>query len=138
MTAYRSRAVLALRIHCPIADATYRALTAGDASAIERDPVAARLLAIVRDDSPLGDFGLYRAVVELAPGWEIFRPGADAQPTLGSADADTASPTAILTLYIPEDAPVERRDAAIAAILAAHPWEIPVVELTPTRLLLRA
>jgi hypothetical protein len=41
------------------------------------------MLAIVRGDNPLGDFGLYRGVVELHPGWENFEPTAGATPTLG-------------------------------------------------------
>ena len=85
----------------------------------------------------LGDFGVYQSVMELAPGWEVFTPSADATPTLGSAGATTTSPTVILKTYVAAEADRETVDAALAAIMAAHPWETPVVELTdatlPTR-----
>ncbi|WP_448663382.1 hypothetical protein ACG3SL_01530 [Sphingomonas sp. CJ20] len=127
----------ALRVHCPIEAATLAGLLAGRTACIEADPVLAAMLAIVRSDTPLGDFGAYRSVVELAPGWELFTPGADAVPTLGKAGSGAVSPTAILTLYIPGDAPAEALAHAIDAIMTAHPWEVPVIELRETMLVTR-
>lgn len=113
-------------------------VAAGDFAAIAPDCALARIIAIVREDGPLGDFGIYRSVIELAAGWELFTPGADASPTLGSAEAHTASPTAILTLYIPQGSADEAVSCAISAIMDAHPWEVPVIEMTATSLLMRA
>lgn len=131
------RPARALRIYCPVAAATLHALVAGDLATVERDPVLAAMLAIVRAENPLGDFGLYRAVVSLAPGWELFVPAPDARPTLGAADTPTASPTVILTLYLPADAPQTAVAAAVDAVVAAHPWETPVIEFADVQLVTR-
>lgn len=96
------------------------------------------MLAIVQDHGVLGDFGSYRSVVELATGWELFTPGPDAKPALGMAETSTASPTAILTLHIPSDTAEDAVSAALSAIVAAHPWEVPVIEITPSSLVTRA
>lgn len=135
--AYCVRAVKALRVFCPIEAYTLRAMLSGDASAMERDPTLSRLLNVIRSASPLGDFGIYKSVVEIAPGWELFSPADDAEPTLGEVGSTTRSPTAILIIYLPMDASREAVDNAIGALLAAHPWEIPVVELSETSLVTR-
>lgn len=135
---YDFRPARALRIHCPVAEPVLARLLAGDRQALEDDPALAAMLAIVRGDNPLGDFGLYRGVMELAPGWELFTPTATARPTAGAADENAVSSTVILTVHLPHDAPQDRIDAAIGAILRAHPWEVPVIELTETRLVTRA
>lgn len=137
MTGFRMRRVKRLRVHCPMAPGSWQRLLSGDGAALAEDPVVAAMLAIARDGTPLGDFGLYRGVVELSPGWEMFTPSADARPTLGSAAAETLSPTLILTFHIAEDADPVAVDAAVARILAAHPWEVPVIEWDETRIVLR-
>lgn len=129
----RRRAV-AVKIHCPIQPETLAAMFAGDNSALERDPAASAILAVIRDDNPLGDFGLYNCVCEIAPGWESFLPGAGASPTLGTAGTRSLSPTAILTTYADADADLA---LALAALMAAHPWEVPVIELSDVDLLVR-
>lgn len=126
-----------VRIHCPVAAETLAALLAGDGAAIERDPVLSAMLAIIRDHPALGDFGLYDGVAEVTPGWETFAPGPAATPTLGHSGATTISPTVTLTTWITEGAGQAALDAALAALLAAHPWEVPVIELTESRLVLR-
>lgn len=130
------RKVQRLRIYCPVAASTLSRLMAGES--VEDDPALSAMLAIVRGDNPLGDFGLYRGVVELHPGWENFEPTAGATPTLGAAGARSLSPTVILTIHIPDDAPQQAVDQTLDAIMAAHPWEVPVIELDETRLLIRA
>ncbi|MBF9150576.1 hypothetical protein [Novosphingobium jiangmenense] len=129
----RRRAV-AVKIHCPIASQTLAALLKGDNDALERDPAAGAILAVIRDDNPLGDFGLYKGVCEIAPGWESFQPGPDATPTLGTSGARSLSSTAILTTYAYAGADIAE---ALAALMAAHPWEVPVIELSEVELLVR-
>ncbi|MGZ3377589.1 MAG: hypothetical protein ACXU8S_13425 [Phenylobacterium sp.] len=131
------RTVNALRIYCPLEAKTLAALLRGETAALEQDATLSKMLAIVRRDSPLGDFGAYRSVVEISPGWELFRPGADARPTVGQAGTNTASPTAILTIYSPKDAPQQAVADALDALLEAHPWEVPVVETYETQLVCR-
>lgn len=137
VTPHQSRAVTALKIHCPVDEATFHLLSAGDIATIDPDCALARIIEIVRSDNPLGDFGLYKAVFELSTGREVFTPAADANPTLGTAGEPIASPTAILTVYIPDDVPQAAVSTALDAILAAHPWEVPVIEVRKTELLLR-
>ncbi|WP_322964523.1 hypothetical protein [Sphingomonas fuzhouensis] len=123
-----------IRVYCPVAPATLTALLAGDPGAVERDQTAAALLAILRTP-PLGDFGRYREVVELAIGYEGFRPGDGAVPTLGTVGQASWSPTVILTAIYDAGADV---DALTEALLAVHPWDVPVITLSePYRLLVR-
>ena len=137
-TSLTSRPVRILRIYCPVAAGTVAAMTRGEAATMERDPTLAAMLAIIRDDTPLGDFGLYRSVVELSPGCELFTPGPGARPTLGTANVDQASPTAILTIHIDADIPDERLAPILDRLLAAHPWEVPVIEMTRGEMLTRS
>jgi hypothetical protein len=140
MTATRlqSRRARAIRIHCPIEESSLRAFLVGDGGAIERDPAAGRVLAIIRASNPLGDFGLYEGVVEIGAGFESFVPTAAARPAMGASGSATLSPTAILTTFVAEDAPADAVEAALAQILDAHPWEVPVIESYWTELLERA
>ena len=135
MTAYRT--ARAVRIHVPVAPETLAAMLGGESAAMERDPVLSAMLAIVRAQPALGDFGLYNGVAEIALGWETFTPGPDAVPTLGAADETTFSPTVTVTTWLRDEAAQADVDAALAALMAAHPWEVPVIEVTESRLLLR-
>ncbi len=129
-----SRWVRDIRVYCPVAPATLAALMAGEAIAVEDDPTAATLLAILRTP-PLGDFGRYREVVELALGYEGFRPGEGAVPTLGALGQASWSPTVILTAIYDAEADIS---ALADALLAAHPWDVPVIAVSePYRLLVR-
>lgn len=128
------RAVTQIRIHCPVASETLAALMAGDLEAIERDPTSAAMLAIIRADNPLGDFGLYQGVFETAFGLEGFIPAVGARPTLGAAGAATLSPTVTITTYAAAEADPAAVNAAIEALVHAHPWEIPVIEVAQVEL----
>lgn len=126
------RQVITLRIHCPVSPATFAALSAGRGDALEADTFAAPVLAAIRA-AGLGNFGRYTGVVEAALGIEIFTPGAGAQPTLGQAGVTSHSPTVILTTWA--EAGSATLDFALTAIKAAHPWEVPVIEMSETRLI---
>ena len=130
------RRVRRLRVFCPVAADTLSRLMTG--AAVEDDPALGAMLAIVRGDNPLGDFGLYRGVVELQPGWESFMPTGEARPTVGAAGERSLSPTVILTIHIPYDASEAEVNRALDAIIAAHPWEVPVIEIDEVQLLVRA
>ncbi|MGO4169363.1 hypothetical protein [Novosphingobium sp. PhB55] len=126
------REALLVRIHVPVSPETFRAMLAGDVAAGERDPVLAAILAVVRADNPLGDFGLYKGVAEIGLGWESFQPGPDARPALGEAAMTSLSPTVILSLHAPCSEEDPEFLEAMDRIMAAHPWEIPVIEIAPT------
>ena len=132
-----SKKALRVSVHVPVGADTLAALLAGDRMALEADPVMARMLAILRAPGALGDFGMYHGVAEIGLGWETFAPSPAARPTLGSAGEVEHSPTVTLTTWIPADAPAAAIDAALAALMEAHPWEVPVIEVLETRLLLR-
>ncbi|UYY76391.1 hypothetical protein [Sphingomonas sp. R1] len=132
----RTRPVEILTLHVPVAAETLRSLATGDHACIDGEPALSAILAIVREANPLGDFGVYRSVVELGLGWELFTPAGSARPTLGVADTESRSPTVILRIHLPaEDRALA--DAAITRILAAHPWETPVIERSTADLLIR-
>lgn len=137
-TGYRVREARMLRIYCPVERQTIIALAGGDASAMERDPTLAKMLRILRADGPLGDFGIYKSVAEIVAGWEIFRPETGAQPAFGEPGQPAASPTVILTTYFPYDASAHAVDRCLEAIMLAHPWETPVIELRDASLLERS
>ena len=130
----RLRLVRAVRIHCPIAPETFAALAKGQLGVIETDPVAAAILAMIRQDNELGDFGLYRNVFEISLGLEGFTPTPAASPTLGAADANTLSPTAVITTYVAAEVPDARLSALLAELAGRHPWQIPVIEIGEVRL----
>lgn len=124
------RAAHKIRIHCPILRETYAALCEGNLTALESDPVAMKMLAIIRGRNPLGDFDLYRGVFELSLGIEGFTPTDRAQPTAGESDRAELLPTVIITTYV--DAAAARSEVAsvIEDLVRAHPWEVPVIELS--------
>ena len=134
---YVTRAARALRVFCPVEPDTLTALFAGDVSAMEGDTHLAEMVRIIRSGSALGDFGIYKSVIEISPGWELFTSGPDAAPTMGESGSSSTSPTAILTIYIAQEAPSDLVDRGVAAILKAHPWEVPIVEMSETSLLVR-
>lgn len=121
------RRVVTLRVYCPVTPETFAALAAGQGAALETDAMVAPVLAAMRK-AGLGDFGSYRGVFEAALGIEVFTPTAAASPVLGVAGETSHSPTLILTSWA--DADSAGLEAAIAAIAAAHPWEVPVIEMS--------
>ena len=128
----------AIRLAWPVSSAVLLRLQSGDMAALDCEDGLAALYAILDADNPLGDFGSYQAVAEVTPGWEIFRPGADAKPTRGTTGQREVSSSLMVTIHIPGEVPRAEVDAAIARVLAAHPWEIPVVELSEVALAARA
>jgi len=134
------RPVRRVIIRCPVSADTFAALTRGDATALESDPWAAGTLAVIRTHPVLGDFGLYRGVFEAAPGIEGFTPTAGATPVAGAPGRNTLSHAVTITTYLAAGADQSLAQAALDALLAAHPWETPVIELDsePCQLLSRA
>ncbi len=132
------RKVWAIRLAWPVSTEVLRRLYAGDMAALDCADGLASLYAVLDGDNPLGDFGAYQAVAEVTPGWELFRPGAGAKPTRGTVGQREVSPSLMITIHIPGhnpghnpgETPQAEVDAAIARLLAAHPWEIPVIEVS--------
>ena len=133
----KMREVTVVRVHVPVAPETLAAMLAGDGSAGERDPVLSQVLGVIRADNPLGDFGLYRGVAEIGLGWETFQPGTDASPALGKAGEQSLSPTVTVTVHTPCTPDDPAFIAATGALLAVHPWEVPVIEIARVKLAVR-
>lgn len=115
-----------VRVHCPVSANLLVRLQAGEAAALEDDPVLAGVVAVIRGSDVLGAIGPYRGVFELGFGLESFVPGADAVPTTGRAGEAEVVPTVVVKTYAAEGADIA---AALAAIVAVHPWEVPVIEV---------
>jgi hypothetical protein len=123
------RSARKIRIHCPIELNTLVELLKGNLAAIEGDPVAAKMLAVIRARNPLGDFDVYQGVFEISFGVEGFTATERATPTAGQRGAATLSPTAIITTYSDAAADDGAVTAALDELVRAHPWETPVIEV---------
>jgi hypothetical protein len=131
------RQVRVLRLSWPVDPITLAALQGGRAEALEADPSFARLLAALRADNPLGDFGLYQAVAEVSPCWELFQPQGGAQPTLGTAGQPQVSTNLMVTIHVDAAAPAAEFEAVLDWLVALHPWEVPVIEISTAELAVR-
>lgn len=131
------RKVRVIRVSWPVAPSTLKSVLAGNAAAVNDDPALAPLLAILRAENCLGDFGLYRAVAEVSPCLELFEAQQGARPTLGEAGQAQASTNLMVTIHA--DARVSQAvfDRAVAELVAAHPWEVPVIEVSEAAIALR-
>lgn len=132
------RPVRVLRLSWPVEAATLAALQGGDSEALERDSSFAGLLAALRADNPLGDFGLYQAVAEVSPCWELFQPQGGANPTLGAAGQSQVSTNLMVTIHADAATPTAEFEAVLDWLVALHPWEVPVIEISQAELAVRA
>lgn len=115
-----------VRVHCPVSGNVLARLQAGETAALSDDRVLAGVVGVIRGSDVLGAIGPYRGVVELGFGLESFVPGAEAVPTTGRAGEAAVVPTVVVKTYAAMGADIE---AALAAIVAVHPWEVPVIEV---------
>lgn len=115
-----------VRVHCPVSGNVLARLHAGEAAALADDPVLAGVIGVIRGSDVLGAIGPYRGVFELGFGLESFVPGADAVPTTGRAGEAEVVSTVVVKSYAAAGADIT---AALAAIVAVHPWEVPVIEV---------
>lgn len=120
-------------VYCPISAATFAALVRGEFEAAQRDPASAPLLKIIENSSELGNFGTYKGVCELGLGYEAFTPAAGARPVLGADGRRSATPMITITTFVPGDVPDARLNALVSELAAAHPWEVPVIEVATVR-----
>lgn len=131
------RKVRVIRASWPVDPATLRAALAGDMPALETDASFARLLAILRDDACLGNFGQYRGVAEVTPCWELFEPQPGAVPAQGEVGHRQASTNLLVTLHVDAAVSQDQFDAVVTRLVDAHPWEVPVIEVSDAVLALR-
>lgn len=133
------RAVRTIKVYWPVATATLTACARGDLDVLRDDESFASLLRVLESSPELGDFGVYGDVFEVALGAEGFtvRPGA--RPSLGSVGGRFLSSTLAVTTYVDAAADDDALTRVLARLADAHPWEIPVIELSaPLELVSRA
>ncbi len=123
-----------VRVHCPVSANVLARLQAGEAAALADDPVLSGVVGVIRASDVLGAIGPYRGVFELGFGLESFVPGTDALPTTGRAGEAEVVPTVVVKTYAAQGADIA---AALAAIVAMHPWEVPVIEVGAVELVRR-
>jgi hypothetical protein len=138
-TSVRRRTVRTIKVYWPVATETLAACAKGDLETLRADESFAALLRILETSPELGDFGAYGDVFEVALGAEGFtvRPGA--RPALGSVGGRFLSSTLAVTTYVDATTSDDDLTRVLARLTDAHPWEIPVIELSgPLDLVSRA
>lgn len=124
-----------ITIHHPASRDACSALLAGDTARLERDPSVAPLFKTLRAHAEFGALGPYRNVYEITGGHESFTPNAEACPTLGAAGEASTTASIVITTYVAQAVSETRLAELMAALAAAHPWELPVIEVCEVRLL---
>ena len=135
----RRRSVRTIKVYWPVSSATLAAAAAGGIEALRDDDSFAALLRVLESTPEIGDFGLYDDVFEVGFGAEGFTTRPGAAPALGTVGGRSLSPTLAFTSYIDAAASDDELSRVLARITDAHPWEIPVIELSaPLELISRA
>jgi hypothetical protein len=124
-----------ITIFCPASRDAWLALLAGDPALLEQDPAVAPLLKTLRAHAEFGALGPYRNVYEISGGHESFTPNAEATPTLGTAGEASTTASIVITTYLAQAVSETRLAELLAALAAAHPWELPVIEVCAVRVL---
>lgn len=120
-----------LRVHWPVSAETFESLVASAGAAYLSEDLRP-LRNVIETTSELGDFGAYTDVVEMSLGVETFLVGDSANATLGARGERCVSPTLVVTTYLSADLGAARVDQVISELVSAHPWEVPVIELSET------
>lgn len=131
----RLTTVRRITVHCPVSRDAWDSLQAGDSAQLEREPDLAPLFDVLRAHEEFGALGPYRSVFEIGRGRETFTPRAGSRPTLGSAGEVCRTYTIVITTYVAERVADARFADLIAALARAHPWELPVIEVSSVRIL---
>lgn len=132
------RQVRTVKIYWPISARTMEGILAGDTTALDRDGSFRDFAEVLEESPALGDFGNYSNVFEISLGLEGFTTGAGARPTLGAHGERTLSPTLAVTVHVAASLTDDELNGILGRVLEAHPWEIPVVELSsPIELIVR-
>jgi hypothetical protein len=131
----RLSAAQRITIYCPASREAWLALLAGDTTRLEHDPAVAPLLRTLRAHAEFGVLGPYGNVYEVSGGHESFTPNSDARPALGTAGKASTTSAIVVTTYLSQAVSDARLAELVAALAAAHPWELPVIEVCEVRVL---
>lgn len=124
------RSVRSIRVYWPVTGETLAALGAGRTETLRDDAAFGSLLQVLRSSPCAGDFGVYSDVFEVGVGVEGFTTKPGAHPTFGSVGDSSLSPALTVTVHIDARTPDDEVSRVLGRILHAHPWEVPVVELS--------
>ena len=122
-------------VHCPASDAAQAAFAAGNLQRLEFESPFDALFSVLRNNIDFGRIGPYRSVFELSLGQETFVPGPGADPSTGTLDKRTCLATIVITTYLAAETSAQRLAELVAMLAAAHPWELPVIEVATVDLL---
>jgi hypothetical protein len=128
--AIRRRSVRAIKVYWPVPRQTLAALAAGEVEVLHRDESLTELFRALQASPEVGDFGLYTDVFEVGIGAEGFTAVPGSTPAFGAVGARSLSPTLTFTTYVDASAADDEVSRVLSHIVAAHPWEVPVVELS--------
>ncbi|MER6142416.1 hypothetical protein ABT174_20610 [Streptomyces sparsogenes] len=138
-SAIRRRSVRAIKVYWPVSRQTLATLAEGEVAVLHEDESLAGLFRALEASPELGDFGLYTDVFEVGVGAEGFTAAPGSTPALGAVGSRSLSPTLTFTTYLDASVADDEVSRVLSRIVAAHPWEVPVVELSaPLELVSRA
>jgi len=120
-------------VYCPVQRATLAAIAGGDLDALDRDPHAGPILAIIERSADLGNFGRYRGVFELGIGVEGSRRSLGRCPPWPERRSDAVLHRGHrhLRAHGRVAGPAGR---IVGRISRRTPWEIPVIEVADVHL----
>jgi hypothetical protein len=113
---------LRLAVYVPVGEAS-------DGLTVASDPVVQEIMRVIREFDFAGSVGTYRAVAQISGCADTFTPTADSAPVHGAADIASTVPSARVVTYVPTGTPGADIDQLIGALVSAHPWEHPLVEM---------
>jgi hypothetical protein len=116
------REFLRLAVYLPVGEAS-------DGLTAASDPAVQEVMRVIRAFDFAGSVGTYRAVAQISGCADTFTPTADSAPVHGVADAASTVASARIVTYIPAGTPGGDVDRLIGALVSAHPWEHPLIEL---------
>jgi hypothetical protein len=115
---------LRLAVYVPVDEASI-----GPGTTVASAAAVQEILRVLRAFDFAGSVGTYRAVAQISGGADTFTPTADSAPVHGTADIASTVPSARVVTYVPAATPGEDVDQLIGALVSAHPWEHPLVEV---------
>lgn len=115
---------LRLAVYLPVDEASQGSvLTAASGPAVQE------IMRVIRAFDFAGSVGTYRAVAQVSGAADTFTPTAASAPVHGAADIASTVASARVVTYVPAATPDEDVDRLIGAIVSAHPWEHPLIEV---------
>ena len=87
------------------------------------------IMRVFREFNFAGSVGTYKSVAEISSGTETFMPTEDSAPVHGVAGITSIVPSARIVTYVAADTSGQDLDRMVGAVVSAHPWEHPVIEV---------